>query len=169
MTSDKSDEDILRAEVHAAWDPWPAPPPSDLQILAREWGGPVWRAFAGIPPMKVDIDSAEFLGCTPLLNLPPQAAAAYLGTYLLSFLDGAAFQHSVGVFHDPVTRAHVISCLKGERFWRTCLIPWMSPPARTTLLHFVDYLDRYRDDFSLPPEDVSRMRRLESASGFRAD
>jgi hypothetical protein len=43
--------------------------------------------------------SAGFLGCTPLLDLPPAAAAAHLGTYLLSLLHGLSLQERAGLFH----------------------------------------------------------------------
>lgn len=169
VMSNLTAEDILRSEVHAVWDSWPVPPPDDLQIVADKWGEQVWAAFAAVPPMAVDIDSAEFLQCTPLLDLPPRAATAYLGTYLRSFLDGAVLQRDVGLFHDILTRPHLFDCLESEEFWRTCLVPCMSPPGRAVVLHFVNYLIEHQADFAIPPEDAAEMRRLAEMSGFGID
>jgi hypothetical protein len=161
--TNSSPESALSAEVHAAWDAWPAPRLGDLQILADEWGEKVSAAFAGVPPMQVDIGSAEFLQCAPLLDLPPAAAAAYLGTYLLSFLHGAALQRNTGLFHDIFTRAHLLACLSSEEFWRSRVVPQLSPQARATLLHFVNYLLQYQQAFAIPPEDAAAMRRYAAA------
>ena len=158
--TEATSEDVLRTEVHAAWDLWPVPDPADLQTLADEWGVKVWTAFAGVPPLEVDIGSSEFLQCTPLLDLPPPAAAAYLGTYLLSFLHSATLQRNTGMFYDFTTRAHLLVCLQNENFWRTCLIPCMFPRARITVRNFVDYLIHNQEFFAVIPEDLTAMRRF---------
>ena len=58
------------------------------------------QVFVGIAPVEVDISSPGFLGCTPLLDLPPTAAAPYLGTYLLSLLQGLKFQEGCSQLAD---------------------------------------------------------------------
>src|SRR5262245_60106281 len=101
----------LREAVRDAWASIPAPPADDLKYMAWGWGEEAWQAFVNIAPMDVDIDSVGFNAADPLLNLPPRAAAAYLGTYLLALLRSLEGQMVIGIFHDITTRAHTCTCL----------------------------------------------------------
>src|SRR5688572_8505297 len=109
--------DDMEAAVRAAWSRIPAPPVDDVKWLGWSCGEESWRAFAGIAPMDVDISSPGFYACTPLLDLPPHAAAAYFGTYVLSLLRSLRLQEGTGLFGDLLTRAHVIHCLTNAEFW----------------------------------------------------
>ena len=91
--------------IQEAWESVPAPPAEDLQYMAWGWGEEAAEAFIGVAPMDVDRRSLGFLMATPLLDLPPRAVAAYLGTYLLAILHGLAFQKRVGLFSDVTHRA----------------------------------------------------------------
>lgn len=121
--------EALTAAVRSAWSAVPAPPAEDLKYMAWAYGEDSWRAFVNVDPVDVDIHSSSFLGCTPLLDLPPRAAAAYLGPYLLSLFEGLQFQEKKIVFYDILTRAHVLHVLSEESFWRSVIRAHL-PPAR---------------------------------------
>ena len=146
--------DALTAAVRIAWAQIPVPPAEDLKYLAWACGEDAWRAFVNIAPVAVDISSPGFLGCTPLLDLPPAAAAAYLGSYLLSLLEGLKFQEDNGIFYDVLTRAHVISCLSEPEFWRTVIRPYLPAECRQTLVQFSSYLASRRELLALSQEEV---------------
>lgn len=118
------------------------------------WGEKARKAFVGIAPVEVDISSPGFRACTPLLDLPPRAAAAYLGTYLLSLLQGLKFQESCGAFYDLVTRAHVLHCLTEPDFWRDVIRPYLSAECRQTLLDLSSYLASRRELLALSQEQI---------------
>ena len=92
--------------IRKAWSGFPASPAEELKSLEWEFGETSAREFVGVPPMDVNIGSAGFLGCTPLLTIPASAAATYLGTYMLSLTEGISYQEKIGIFHDLLTRAH---------------------------------------------------------------
>jgi hypothetical protein len=77
---------IMTETVRAAWSRIPAPPATDLRYMAWGCGEDAARAFIGIAPVDVDISSSGMFACTPLFDLPPAAAAAYLGTFPLGLL-----------------------------------------------------------------------------------
>ena len=72
----------LSAEIKVAWAAVDAPPPKDKAIMDWEYGEDAVKAFVGVRPVDVDIESVGFRSATPLLELPGNAAAAYLGPYL---------------------------------------------------------------------------------------
>ena len=148
--------------VHNAWVPIPAPPAEDLQYMAWGWGEKAWRAFVGIAPMDVDITSAGFYAATPLLDLPPRAAAAYLGTYLLSLLRNLERQKAIGIFSDLVTRAHTITCLELPSFWERVIRPFLPPECRDVLAQVVTFLVSEQEALALTPEQVDTMLALAS-------
>jgi hypothetical protein len=146
--------DALTAAVRIAWAQIPVPPAEDLKYLAWACGEDAWRAFVNIAPVAVDISAPGFLGCTPLLDLPPAAAAAYLGSYLLSLLEGLKFQEDNGVFYDVLTRAHVISCLSEPDFWQSVIRPHLPAECQAILVAFASYLASRRELLALPEERV---------------
>jgi hypothetical protein len=139
--------------VRAAWSTVPAPPPEDLDMLDWGWGEQAALALTNIAPTAVDIGSAGFLGCTPLQDIPPRAAAVYLGTYMLSLLQGVEYQEKIGVFHDVVTRAHLISCLTQPVFWQS-VVPLLTPACRQVLAIFCSYLISRQDLLALTPDQI---------------
>jgi hypothetical protein len=153
----------ITAAIRNAWSPIPPPPAPQMQYIAEEWGEETLRAFLGIPPMEVDTYTPEFLGCTPLLDLAPSAAAAYLGTYLLSLLEGLAVQERIGVFPDLLTRAHVLNCILQEHFWRTVIRPYLPPPCRQALVDLAYYLVARRELLALTAEETGRITTLATA------
>jgi hypothetical protein len=147
----------VAVDVRTAWSPIAAPPAEDLRYMEWACGEKAWRAFVGIAPVDVDISSPAFLGCTPLLDLPAGAAAAYLGTYLLSLLEGLRLQEAGGVFHDVLTRAHVLYCLSDAGFWRDVIRPHLPLECQTELVEVCAYLAASRDLLALPQEQVDRI------------
>ena len=146
--------------VRDAWTPVPPPPEEDLQYMAWGWGEEAWRAFVGIAPVDVDIRSAGFHAATPLLNLPPRAAAAYLGTYLLSLLRNLERQKVIGIFSDVVTRAHTITCLELPSFWEKVIRPFLPPNCREVLVQVVTFLASEKEALALTQEQVDTMLAL---------
>lgn len=107
----------LYEQVRNAWSQVPTPARVDLDMMEWMWGKSSALAFTGIAPVDVDTDSPGFHASTPLMDLPPHAAAAYLGTYILSLLQSLMFQELVGLFDDIVTRPHTLTCLTNKGFW----------------------------------------------------
>jgi hypothetical protein len=135
-----TDVDTVIADVRAAWSTVPAPSDEDVNYVAWVCGEAGSRAFAGIAPMDVDTSSPGFLGCTPLRELPPGWAAAYLGTYLVSFLDGLKFQDEHVIFYDILTRAHLLACLEDTDFWQDVIRRHLSLECRQALTKFAALL-----------------------------
>lgn len=152
-----SNTEDMSSAVRIAWSQIPPPPAEDLKYMAWGCGEDAWRTFVGIPPVAVDISSKSFLKCTPLLDLPAAAAAAYLGTYLLSLLDGLKFQEDFGVFYDILTRAHVIQCLSESSFWQEVIRPHLPAECRQTLAELVAYLAPRRELLALPQDQMDRI------------
>jgi hypothetical protein len=146
----------LAEAVRRAWDAVPAPPAEDLALMAWGWGEAAAHEFTGVRPVDVDIESRGFYAATPLLDLPPRAAAAYLGTYLLSLLKGLRLQQASGVFDDVLTRAHTLTCLTLPSFWER-VVPLLSPEAHRALLDVTGYLPTVRDELALTDEQVERL------------
>ncbi len=124
-----TDAGELIATVRRAWERIPAPAAVDLQLMAWASGEESWKAFLNKAPVEVDISTPAFLGCTPLYDLPSRASAAYLGTYLLSLLEGLQDQEDSGIFYDILTRAHVLSCLRDSDFWERVIRPHLQENA----------------------------------------
>lgn len=148
--------DVAADAVRSAWSAVAAPPESDLRLLAWAYGEDTWRAFAGVAPMDVDTTSPAFGMCTPLLELSPRAAAAYLGTYLISLLDGLRAQQKHGIFPDILTRAHTLTCLTSALFWRK-VADELPAPCRLAMRRVVDELIDHQDLLALEPAQVDEL------------
>ena len=155
-----TDTQILISAVRQAWSRIPAPPAEDMRVVEWECGEEGVQALVSIAPMDVDIGSAGFLGCTPLLELPPAAAAAYLGTYVWSLLDNLALQEKVGIFADVGTRAHVLHCLMHPRLWQTAIRPFLPAECRQALVELSSHLASRRNLLAISQEEVDQIRTL---------
>jgi hypothetical protein len=110
--------------------------------------------MTGVAPKDVDTSTSSFLACTPLLDLPSSAAAAYLGTYLLSFLEGMEYQEEHGVFFDLLTRAHTLNCLSDPNFWVRVIRPHLSSECQAALASVARFIRERRDSLALSPEQA---------------
>lgn len=158
------DTDTMTAVVRSAWSRVPAPPAADLALIGSEWGEQAARAFVGVAPVDVDITSPGFLVCTPLLIIPPRAAAAYLGTYMLGMLRGLWLQEKSGLFHDILTRAHLLHCLSREQFWKTVVRPHLDEECRKALNSFCSYIASRSELLGLSADESATILRLASAT-----
>jgi len=130
----------LLEEVRDGWSAIPAPPAEDMEYMDYGWGEEAARAFIGVEPVDVDISSVGFYAATPLLDIPPRAAAAYLGTFLLSLLKGIELQESIGLFTDILSRAHTLTCLESPSFWQKVIRPHLPPNCQKVLIRVVNFL-----------------------------
>lgn len=146
--------------VRAAWSTVPAPPKNDLNSIEWSSGQDAVLAFTGVAPMDVDIESGGFDAAEPLMDLPPRAAAAYLGTFLLSLLKGLDFQEKVGFSDDAVTRAHTLFVLKDKEFWNDVIRKHLPPQCQEVVEQVAHHLVANRDAFSLEQEQVDALREL---------
>lgn len=146
--------------VRKAWASIPAPPAEDLKYMTWGWGEDAARAFIGVAPTDVDIDSAGFQAANPLLDLPPRAAAAYLGTFVMALLKGLEFQQSVGVFTDVITRAHTLTCLTLPSFWDEVIRAHLPPECREVLARVAAYLASEQKALALTQEQVDTLLAL---------
>jgi hypothetical protein len=152
----------LYTAVRDAWAPIPAPPAEDLKYMAWGWGEEAARAFSGIAPVDVDIGSHGFNAATPLLDLPPRAAAAYLGTFVMSLLKGIEFQQATGIFDDVLSRAHTLTALTLPDFWERVIRPWLPPTCHEVLAQVVSFLASEKEFLALPQDQADTMLALAS-------
>jgi hypothetical protein len=153
-------ENLLSEAVREAWASVPTPPPEDLRYMEWGWGESAARAFVGVAPVDVDVRSAGFFAATPLFDLPPRAAAAYLGTFLLSLLRTLEDQRSTGAYFDIVTRAHTITCLATPWFWEQVIRPHLPPKCREVLARVVAFFLSEREMLELNDEEANGMKAL---------
>ena len=153
MTTTRTLSDAIRD----AWASIPAPPAEDLKYMAWGWGEDAAREFTGVAPMDVDMESKGFFAATPLLDLPPRAAAAYLGTYLLALLQSLELQKAIGIFSDVLQRAHILNCLTIPHFWED-VRPFLPPRCRAVLAQVTTFVASEHEALALTPEDVDTMR-----------
>jgi hypothetical protein len=144
--------------VRHAWSPVAAPPIDDLDMMEWKWGKSAAQAFTGIAPVDVDTDSPGFHAATPLMDLPPNAAAAYLGTYLLSLLQSLMLQESVGIYDDIVTRPHTLTCLTSLGFWDRVIRPHLPAPCLQATTEVARYLTTKHVELPLTPAQVLALR-----------
>jgi hypothetical protein len=150
----------LEGIVRQAWSDVLAPPEEDMQLMERGWGEAAARAFTGVAPVDVDIRSPGFHAATPLLDLPHRAAAAYLGTYLISLLQSLDFQDSVGLFDDLVTRPHTVNMLTMEHFWEEVIRKNLSRERQQVVATVARFLASKRQALALRDEQVETLLRL---------
>ena len=128
------------------------------------WGEEAARAFIGVAPMEVNIQSPGFRAATPLFDLPPRAAAAYLGTYLLSLLQSLQFQEVAGLFYDIVTRGHIITCMTDSLFWQEVVREQLSPSCQEVVADVARFMGASRVALALEPAQVQTLRELAAGS-----
>ena len=128
--------------------------------MAWGWGEEAARAFVGVAPVDVDIGSQGFYAATPLLDLPPRAAAAYLGTFIMSLLKGLEFQQKSGVFYDVLSRAHTLTCLTLPSFWERVIRPHLPPTCHEVLAQVVSFLVSQRELLAMNEDQVNTMLSL---------
>src|ERR1700722_597079 len=90
----------VKRRVVEAWKSVEAPPIEAMEGFEDEFGEESAAAFLRERPVEVDVLSTGFRSATPLLDLPPDAAGAYLGTYLVSLLHELEMQENSGLFTD---------------------------------------------------------------------
>jgi sugar/nucleoside kinase (ribokinase family) len=130
-----------------------------MKYMAWGWGEEAARAFTGVAPMDVDMHSEGFYAATPLLDLPPRAAAAYLGPFLLDLLRDLDLQKTIGIFVDVLHRAHVITCLRTPHFWKD-VRPFLPPKCREVLAQVAIFIASEHEALALTPEKVDTMKAL---------
>lgn len=150
----------LKAAVRAAWAEIEAPPPQDLKVIDWEYGEDAARTFLGVRPEKVDINSVGFMAATPLLHLPANAAAAYLGPYLLSLIEGFQIEEADGFSIDIKTRSHTIYALSSPNFWVDIASPNLSVACISVLGNVTRFIIEYENTFQLSEEEVRGLERL---------
>lgn len=150
----------LYETVRQAWLPIKAAHVEDMQRMDAEFGSAAARAFIGIAPTDVDLRSPGFHAATPLVVLPPHAAAVYLGTYLLSLLEGLEFQQRAGFFDDLLTRAHTVTCLSLPWFWRDVIREHLPPSCQDAVKQVAMFLCAHRDAVPLTQEQVDILQEL---------
>jgi hypothetical protein len=146
--------------VRTAWSTVPAPPDDDMKSMEWAWGKEAALAFTGVAPMAVDIRSSGFAAATPLLDLPPRAAAAYLGPFLVALLKGLEFKLRVGFFDDVLTRAHTITALTNRRFWATAIRKHLPQRAQEAAEKAAIHVADHRDAFGLDQIQVDALLNL---------
>jgi hypothetical protein len=125
-----------------------------------EYGEDAVRAFVGVRPDDVDISSVGFRSATPLLELPANAAAAYLGPYLVSLLKGFQIQKAAGFPVDVKTRSYTLFALAYPRFWTDIASPHLSDACVSVLGKVTRFIIEHGDAFLLSEEEAQGLERL---------
>jgi hypothetical protein len=146
--------------VRVAWSAVPAPPRTEMKSMKRSSGEAAALAFTGVAPMNVDIRCSGFAAAEPLLDLPPRAAAAYLGIFLVSLLEGLEFQEKVGLFDDILTRAHTLTCLTNQNFWNDVIRKHLSPACKRAVERVALHLAANPAAMNLDQNRVDTLREL---------
>jgi hypothetical protein len=141
-------------QVRSAWATVAAPSRQEMKYMERSWGKEAAAAFVGVRPVDVDVESVGFQSTTPLFELPPRAAAAYLGTYLVSLLFELHFQERVGLQTEVVIRAHTVTCLTQPPFWERVIRPHLSKDCLDAVVAVVALLIDKREAVPLTQDDV---------------
>ena len=147
-------------EVRRAWSDVPAASLDDIASIRIRSGEESAQAFEGVKPVDVDTESAGFLSATPLFELRPRAAAAYLGTYLIFLLDDYGIQLAAGVPTDVFNWAHVITFLSRPNFWTDFARPHLDDKCIDALAKTVAFMVENADDILLSDEEINRLGRL---------
>lgn len=161
MTTDSNPTGAIRR----AWSSIPTPPVDDLRNLPWKSGENAYRAFAGVAPMDVDITSPAFFGATSLADLPPRAAAAYLGPHLLHLVKEIEEQRTTGYSLEVVARGDTLAALLDPFFWESVIRPHLPPACHEALADVVAYITSVPELAHLTSEDVKLMRSLAEGTG----
>ncbi len=144
----------VKRRVAEAWKPVEAPPIESMEGFEEEFGEELAAAFLRKRPVEVDVLSTGFRNATPLLDLPPDAAGAYLGTYLVSLLHELEMQENSGLFTDLLTRAHTLTALTRPRFWERVIRGSLPKQCYDATLLTVRHLIDMKNFFRLRQEDI---------------
>lgn len=155
----------LKVEIQAAWALMEAPAPQDMAVMDWEYGEDAQKAFVGVRPIDVDINSVGFAVATPLLELPGHAAAAYLGPYLLSLIEGFQIEEAVGFPVDIKTRACTLYAMSSANFWTDIAGPHLSDACVSVLAKVARFVVQNSEVFQLSEEETRGLERL----GLSAD
>ncbi|MDQ7918067.1 hypothetical protein RBU60_10805 [Mesonia sp. MT50] len=147
-------------EIKNAWKATKAPPDSEMQYFTKGFGGGDASVFLNVRPMDIDQENERFLIGDALGEMSPVAASAYLGPYLLAFLEDLKFQEDQGFFSEPMLRGSVISFLSLPRTWSVYLKPNLTKDSKTALLLTVDYILQKKDLLKLNPQKIGAFERL---------
>lgn len=150
----------LLKKTKRVWSKFDAPAPEDMQSLKWDSDEEVVEAFMGVRPVDVDIKSSGFQASTPLMELPSRAAAAYLGTFLISLLAGLELEEKVGFPTDIMTRAHTLSVMTDPDFWPEIAGPYLQPDCLELIGEIAVLLIAKRETFILTDDEVARFERL---------
>jgi hypothetical protein len=151
----------LEALIREAWEPIPAPPREDLQFVDWWCGKDVYEAFAGVPPLEVDLGKlhfAEIFGA-----IPPSAAAAYIGTYALLFVQDVGQMRQCSekllshlILHHYLIHGHLTVYLRSAPFWER-VGPYLPPKCREVMVKVVALIASEARTFGLKREEVETM------------
>ncbi len=150
----------LLTKVKRVWSKIDAAPIEDMRSMSWISGAESAKAFTGVKPIDVDIDSVGFRAATPLLELPARVAAAYLGTYLISLLDGLEIQEKVGFPTDISTRVHTLTVLMAPGFFTDIASPHLPADCLEVVRDVVALLIAQREPLLLTDGEVARYERL---------
>jgi hypothetical protein len=152
--------EVILDEVRRAWSDVPAANLDDIASIRIRSGKESAQAFEGVKPIDVDIESTGFLSATPLFELRPRAAAAYLGTYLIFYLDDYGIQLAAGVPTDVFNRAHLITFLTRPNFWADFARPHLDGKCIDALGKTVAFVIEHAEDLLLSDKEIDRLGRL---------
>jgi hypothetical protein len=150
----------LSEKVKRVWSGIDAPSIDEMKYMAWSSGNEAARAFIGVKPVDVDISSWEFDAAVPLFDLPARAAAAYLGPYIISMLNGIDLQEEVGFATDIATRSHTLAVMTSPDFWTDIAGPNLPPDCLEIIGEVADLMITKRGLLLLEDAEVATLQRL---------
>jgi hypothetical protein len=153
----------VAGQVECAWSAVPAPPHAAMEYFTIGWGSGERELFLDVKPGDVDREHSRFLVADVLAEMSPVATAAYLGPYLVTFLEDLAFQEREGYFSEPMVRGAVLSVLTLPTSWSAVLQPNLSLDCKHALGAAVSYMLRSRELLKLEAGTIGALEALSRA------
>jgi hypothetical protein len=147
-------------QIERAWSAVPAPPRTAMDYFTVGWGSGERDLFLDVKPSDIDREHSRFLVADVLAEMSPVATAAYLGPYLVTFLEDLAFQEREGFFSEPMVRGSVLSLLTLPTSWPAVLQPNLPPECKRALSAAVSYILGSRELLKLEAGDVDALEAL---------
>lgn len=147
----------LKAEVESAWCDVQQP---DIEILNRLFGKDHADFLSSLKPIQVDIESEHFSTLELAMDFSGPAQAAYMGGYLLKFLESFEIQEKIAFPVEIMLRADVISTLTAPTFLSETVKPNLPHPCWIAIAHVAEFMLSNRDLFVLTEDQSERLQNM---------
>lgn len=162
-----TDEDELKNEILNAWGLIDVPNPQDLKYVRFEESEEVYEFFAGkkISELELKADVLEF--GFPLLSMNKNAAAYYIGIYMMSILDSVQARLKGEFVLDHRSQAHLFGTLSDPEFIVNSLLKFLGEKQISLVLKFINFCVTNQHAVSLNDGELQELEFSANKSGLR--